>query len=201
VRIVNFGCGPNPFPRVLNIDGSLTVLLARIPVSAAAFGSRKSFVTAVRKFNVRFGLGRSVRFPDGSLDGFYTSHTLEHMPRQECVLLLSRVKKWLKPSGVLRVALPDLHQFAAAYLDGRTDSNSFVQNLGLAVDAAKWWSIVFGHAYHRWMYDADSFCRLLSRLGYQRVRECGFRNGKNPEVSRLDLPERKKESFYIEAEP
>jgi len=57
---MNFGCGPSPFPGMLNIDGSPTVLLARLPLPAGAFGSRREFVNAVRKHRIRFGLGRSI---------------------------------------------------------------------------------------------------------------------------------------------
>jgi len=200
MKIVNFGCGPNPSPGALNIDGSPTVLLARLPLPAAVFGPRRDFVAAVREHNVRFKLDKSLSFPRGSLDGFYSSHTLEHLPRERCVSLLSKVRRWLKPSGVLRLALPDLRHFAASYASGEIDSDRFVQSLGLAVDGARWWSIALGHSYHRWMYDAQAFSSLLLRLGYQQLRECGFREGKIPAVASLDLKERRSESFYIEAE-
>lgn len=200
VKIVNFGCGPLPVAGAENIDGSPTVLLARLPLPTAVFRSRKAFVAAVRKYNVRFGIARTISFPNGSLDGFYTSHTLEHLARPECVSLLSRAKRWLKPSGVLRVALPDLRRFATSYAAGEHDADEFVRSLGLAVNGSSWWSIAFGHSYHRWMYDARSLCHLLSQIGYQKIRECAFREGAIPELAQLDLPERKSESFYMEAE-
>ena len=50
------------------------------------------------------------------------------------------------------------------------------------------------------MYDPESLGDLLVRLGYENVREVPFREGKISAVAQLDLPERKSESFYIEAE-
>lgn len=173
-------------------------MLARLPVPAAAFGPRKDFIAAVRKHRIKFVLGRRLKFPDNSLDGFYTSRALEHMPREECFFLLSNVRRWLKPSGVLRVVLPDLRRFATSYVSQKIDAEKFVQSLGLAADDAKWWSIVFRHSYHRWMYDAQNFCDLLSRLGYRHVRECAFRQGAIPEVAYMDLPGRSADSFYVE---
>jgi hypothetical protein len=187
MNIVNFGCGPNPISGVDNIDGSFTVLFARLPLPATFFGSHKTFVDAVRKYQVRFGLGRSISFPDRSLDGFYSSHTLEHMPRRECTFLLSRVRSWLKPSGALRVALPDLSHFADRYNAGSFDADNFIEALNLAVDGLPWWRIAFGHTYHRWMYDVSSLGKLLSGLGYRQVNECSYGEGKRPELCRLDL--------------
>jgi hypothetical protein len=200
-KIVNFGCGPSPSAGVLNIDGSPTVLLARLPLPAVAFGSRKEFIAAVRQHGVRYGLGRTIAFADRSLDGFYTSHTLEHMSRGQCVSLLSKVRCWLKPSGILRVVLPDLRRFNTQYAEGEFDADKFIQSMHLAIDGMPWWKMIFGHAYHRWMYDASTFSKLLSELGYSNVRQCVYGEGKVPGLVRLDLPERRSESFYIEAEP
>ena len=201
IKIVNFGCGPSPSAGVLNIDGSPTVLLARLPLPAATFGSRCEFVASVRRYNIKFGLGRRIKFAGESLDGFYTSHTLEHMPRSQCVSLLSKVRDWLKPSGMLRVVLPDLRRFNTQYAEGEFDADQFVRSIHLAIDGIPWWKVALGHAYHRWMYDASSFSKLLSELGYSNIRQCVYGQGKVPALVRLDLPERRSESCYIEAEP
>jgi hypothetical protein len=201
LNIVNFGCGPYPISGVQNIDGSLTVLLARLPLPIRYFGRRKHFVEAVRNHGIRFGLGRRIWFPDSSLDGFYTSHTLEHMPRHDCRLLLTRVRDWLKPSGVLRVVLPDLRRFAATYNGGGWDADTFVTALSMAGDSFRWWNVMLGHSHHRWMYDAASFRKLLLDLGYREVRERKYRESENPELARLDLDEHSDESFYAEAKP
>ncbi len=48
MTIVNFGCGADPSPGCVNVDGSLTVLLARLPIPASLFGARARFVAAIR---------------------------------------------------------------------------------------------------------------------------------------------------------
>lgn len=201
LRIVNFGCGPDPADDAENVDGSLTVLLARLPLPAASYGARREFVSAVRAYGVRFALGARLDFPEQSLDGFYASHVLEHMAREQCVSLLSRVRRWLRPGGILRVALPDLRRLASAYVAGETDADGFVRGLGLAIDGRGWWSVAFGHSYHRWMYDVASFSRLLTGIGFSQVLHCECGRSGVPELARLDLPARAAESFYVEAEP
>jgi hypothetical protein len=199
--IVNFGCGGNPAPNTgyLNVDGSLTVLLARLPLPAAAFGPRADFVRVIRANRIRYRTASGLKLDNDSIEGFYASHVLEHLSRSQCESLLLRVRVWLKPSGILRVALPDLRLFANSYITGTTDASQFVSSTGLAVDGRKRWETIFGHSHHRWMYDAASFSETLARLGYRDIRQCEMGQGGLPGLSCLDIPSRQHESFYVEA--
>lgn len=198
VTIVNFGCGANPGRDCLNIDGSLTVLLARLPVPPRLFGQRAGFVGMVRDYKIKFGTARRMRFADASLDAFYTSHTLEHLARNECEDLLRRVRAWLKPGGVLRVVLPDLKQLACSYISGASDADSFVANTHLRVEG-EGRGFGVGYARHLWMYDYDSFAGLLGRLGYRDIRRSTFGTSIVPQLASLDVETRRDESFYIES--
>jgi predicted SAM-dependent methyltransferase len=200
--IVNFGCGSNPAPPdagYVNVDGSLTILLAKLPVPAAAFGQRADFVRVIRANRIHYGTARSLKLPESSLDGFYASHVLEHLSTHDCEGLLLRALGWLKPSGVLRVVLPDLKRFAASYIAGTTDAHRFVANTNLAVDGQRWWETLLGHSQHRWMYDANSFSGMLVKLGFRNVKEFGFGQGQLTTLNCLDIPSRESESFYMEA--
>ncbi len=199
MTIVNFGCGANPGPGCVNVDGSLTVLLARLPVPARLFGSRARFVAAVRTQHIKFATARRLRFRNESLDAFYTSHTLEHLVRRECEDLLGRVRGWLKPRGVLRVALPDLKPLACAYVSGQWDADTFVERTNLAREESQYGPLVLGHIHHRWMYDCASFASLLERLGYREIRQASFGRSALPELATLDVEGRRDESFYVEA--
>ena len=199
--IVNFGCGANPGPRdsgYINIDGSLTLQLAKLPVPASVFGGRADFVRSIRENRIRYGTAGRLKFPANSIEGFYASHVLEHLPRRHCEDLLARVLVWLKPSGVIRVVLPDLKRHAASYVAGTTDASQFVANTHLAEDNLRWWEVAFGHSQHRWMYDAVSFAQVLARVGFRDVREHSFGEGRLSALSHLDIPSRQAESFYIE---
>lgn len=199
--IVNFGCGANVGPResgYINIDGSLTLKLAGLPVPAAVFGGRADFVRAIRASRIRFGTARRLKFPPNSIEGFYASHVLEHLARRECEDLLARVLVWLRPSGVIRVVLPDLKRHATSYVTGKTDASEFVANTHLAEESLRWWEVVFGHSQHRWMYDVRSFAQVLARVGFRDIREHSFGEGRLPALNHLDIPSRQAESFYIE---
>jgi len=199
--IVNFGCGANTGPResgYINIDGSLTLQLAKLPVPATVFGGRADFVRAIRANRIRYGTAGRLKFAPGSIDGFYASHVLEHLPRRQCENLLARVLVWLKPSGAIRIVLPDLKRYAALYVTGKTDASQFVASTHLAEEDLSWWGGIFGHSQHRWMYDAKSFTQVLARIGFQDVREHSFGEGRLPALSHLDIPSRQADSFYVE---
>jgi len=200
--IVNFGCGPNAPDGYVNVDGSPTVLLARLPLPAAIYGQRAEHVRAMRAGRVRYGTARRLRFPPGSVDGFYASHVLEHLSRDECGDLLRRVRTWLKPRGGLRVVLPDLRLSTTLYLERKIDADQLVEHTGLAIDGLSGWRILLGHAYHRWMYDAESAARLLDSLGYTKVKRCTCGESNLYEFAILDRKtDRASESFYLEASP
>jgi len=198
VTIVNFGCGATPGRDCLNIDGSLTVLLARLPLPAKLFGLRGRFVASIRDNNIKFGTARRLRFADDSLDAFYTSHTLEHLVRSECEDLLCRVRGWLKPGGVLRVVLPDLKRLACSYVSGQVGADTFLTRTQLALQGSRR-GMAAGYECHRLMYDYESFAALLERLRYQSIRRSNFGTSILPALATLDVEGRRDESFYVEA--
>jgi predicted SAM-dependent methyltransferase len=61
---------------------------------------------------------------------------------------------------------------------------------------------IFHLWYHKWIYDPDELRHVGSAAGFpaELAVECTYREGREPEVSRLDLPERRNESFYLELE-
>jgi len=152
----------------------------------------------VRKFGIRHGAAGRIVFPESSLDGFYASHVLEHLSRATCEQLLRNIHRWLKPTGVLRIVLPDLRRLAEAYLSGALDANHFVLKTYLAPEPRSL-NLPFSHGRHQWMYDAASFKALLRDNGYREIEETAFGVSKMNRLAALDLPGRKHESFYIEA--
>lgn len=58
-------------------------------------------------------------FDDASVDVVYSSHFFEHIPRQQVADFLSECMRILKPSGHLRLVLPDLENLCREYLKRR----------------------------------------------------------------------------------
>ena len=91
--LVNIGCGVVWHPDWVNLDMR--------PVSSK-----------VRAWDADDGLP----FEDGSVDGCYASHLLEHLSREGARRLLLECRRILRSGGVLRLAVPDLEMIAREYL-------------------------------------------------------------------------------------
>lgn len=61
-------------------------------------------------------LGRSLPFPDGSLETVYSSHVVEHLPRGRVSFFLAECRRVLRPGGIIRLVVPDLEASAREYL-------------------------------------------------------------------------------------
>ena len=125
---VNFGCGSRWRPGWINID----------------FNGDN---TNVFRHNLRDGLP----LPDASADCIYASHCLEHFTPRDAEILLRECARALKPSGLLRIVVPDLEQVARFYLAALDAARTSVDD---AQAAAK----------HEWMIIEliDQLCRHQS---------------------------------------
>jgi len=91
--LVNLGCGSVWHSDWINLDVR--------PLSSE-----------IQAWNVENGLP----FDDGSVDGCYASHLLEHLPMEEARRLLRECLRVLRSGGVVRLAVPDLEAIVREYL-------------------------------------------------------------------------------------
>jgi SAM-dependent methyltransferase len=175
VRRLNWGCGTHPEPGWLNSDIKEG---PGIDISA----------------DIRGGLPLA----DGSVDYAVSIHALPELPYPDLVPALRELRRVLKPGGVLRLGLPDLERAMRAYLDG--DSGYFVvpdddvRSLGGKLVVQLTW-----YGYSRSMYTFDFVEELLYRAGFQRVRQCAFRETEGPHSEIVGLDNREQESLFVEA--
>lgn len=92
-RLVNLGCGSVWHPAWGNLD-------------VRPVGSE------IQAWDVENGLP----FDDGSVDGCYASHLLEHLTREGARTLVRECFRVLRSGGVVRLAVPDLETIAREYL-------------------------------------------------------------------------------------
>jgi SAM-dependent methyltransferase len=172
---LNWGCGPVPARGWINSDRH-----AAPGIDLAA--------------DIRDGLPA----PDDHFDYAVSIHALQDVPYLDVVPALRELRRVLRPEGVLRLGLPDLDRAVRAYVRG--DRRYFyipddeARSLGgkLAVQLC-WYSSV------RTPFTADFVEELLDRAGFRDVTHCAFRTTTSrwPEIVELDNRER--ESFFVEA--
>jgi predicted SAM-dependent methyltransferase len=182
-------------PGWVNTDITPHLRVARVP-GLAWLLRRVGLIDAERYEQHRTGIFRELRyldvsrrFPwsDGVVDAVYSSHLLEHLHRGEAVHCIREMHRVLKPSGICRIAVPDLdalvRSFSPAdpepFLDGifegrqRRDKNR-----------------------HHWHYNETLLRRILEESGFHDVRRCAYRAGRCPDVEAVDT---RPESLFMEA--
>lgn len=92
-RMANIGCGGTFHPAWDNFD--------LVPSAAGVMA---------------FDLVGDIKLPDNSYEAVYSSHVLEHLPRNIAPRVCCEFHRILKIGGVLRLAVPDLEVIASNYL-------------------------------------------------------------------------------------
>jgi predicted SAM-dependent methyltransferase len=207
---INAGCGQTPTPGWLNVDNSLSVLLAKWrPLSSfvAALGflgkDQRAFIEVARAHGIVWANAMRLPVGDECAEVVYASHLLEHLDRTEAQQFLQEVKRVLVKGGWLRLAVPDLKKIVDEYLRDK-DADTFVTRTHLARPRPKNWAerlryLIIGDRHHFWMYDAASLKRVLEEAGFVEVEI--LQPGKTgiPDPGPLNLYERAEESIFAEA--
>ncbi len=209
---INAGCGRSPTKGWRNFDNSLSIRLAKVPFLAKAMraigmlnAKQFEFIEFARTHDIEYGNAKKrLPVPAGSAEAFYCCHMLEHFDRNEAAMFLQEVKRVLRPGGVLRIAVPDIRQRVGQYLE-RKDADEFIERTQLAHEIPAGFLKPLYHMYflspdHRWMYDGDSLCRLLTRNGFVNVSVVQPGETRIPNPEPLNLFERADDSVYVEGE-
>lgn len=99
-------------------------------------------------------------FKDNSVSEIYLSHVLEHFSFKESKVLLENLKFKLKPSGIIRISVPDIDKILHVYEE--------TKNLNLLKNA-----IMGGQNtdldFHKSIYNFTELKNLLLSSGYKNV--------------------------------
>lgn len=135
-------------------------------------------------------------FSEGTVDGIFTSHVLEHFPLDDAAHLVRECHRVLRRGGVLRIVVPDVEPAIQAYVRGdREYFRGRGQSLGRLFS-----DHVLDNSNHRLLIDFSFLEELLHDSGFQDVRRVAFREGSVPLSQKLaELDNRPEISLYAEA--
>ena len=207
---LHLGCGDKIYSDFINCDNSTSLKLSKF-ISAAKLlyflgiinNDQLRFIKFCKKNDIQYcDVTKKLPYNDMSVDVIYTSHVLEHLSSDQCDFFLAEAFRVLKPGGTLRTCLPDLEYHILSYLEHK-DADRFVNEIMMAKPlksiASKISVIFLGHRHHQWMYDAESFIKKVSAIGFEHVYKVETGLTKNTGFNSLDLAERHEISFYVEA--
>jgi predicted SAM-dependent methyltransferase len=152
---------------------------------------------------------RGLPFADGSLNGIFSEHCLEHFPLPEALDLLREIRRVLSPKGIARIVVPDGELYLRTYmqhLNGESPSRFPYQDSDtrqeiwtpmLSVNRVFYQDRVSPYG-HRTIFDFQLLQCALHQCGFSHAERRQFRCGADPQLL-IDTPARQVESLYVEA--
>jgi SAM-dependent methyltransferase len=195
---LHLGCGSVTPKGWINLDGSWNARLAKFPFVRKVFKYLGILPASLLEIPwspdiLVHDVKNPLPFPNNSFCAIYSSNLLEHPYPQEAKRLLSDCIRVLRPGGVLRMVVPDLHAIVLEYLEGKSLSGSADEmgdmskadrlNRQLHLRSPeppqgnvffKLYTVLKDLHSHKWMYDADSLIRFFQCAGFVDAYEMQF---------------------------
>ena len=206
---LNIGCGPNgQFGGFINIDNSPSVLFGKFSRIKKTLWSLKlidkSKFIADWSGVIRCDVSKGINYNNDTVDKIYSSHLLEHIPRDKGVFFIKECYRVLKRGGVMRLVVPDLLFHAEQYVevtrelvsgealpDNRITHDTFLNTIyGAYLNKRRY------GAEHYYMYDLPTLVSILKNSGFANIRKCEFKEGVDEELASFDS--RPNESIHME---
>jgi predicted SAM-dependent methyltransferase len=126
--------------------------------------------------DIQLDVGRRLPLPDASFSYAFGEHLIEHMAPATGELMMSELRRVLRPGGVLRLTTPDLKKVIAIYEDrnpeiSRDDYSQYLGGLTgkqydqpceVLNDYLRLWG-------HRYVYDEEDLTARLLAAGFAEV--------------------------------
>lgn len=91
-QFLNVGCGPNAISDFVNVD--------------------YNWISGV---DLVWDITKGIPFKEGHFTGIYSEHCLEHLTYKKARFILANFFRLLKPSGVVRLVVPDAELYLEIY--------------------------------------------------------------------------------------
>jgi predicted SAM-dependent methyltransferase len=206
---LNIGCGPGgQFEGYINIDNSPSILLGK-------FSAVKKILWTLRIIDkskyiadwsgvIRCDVSKRINYSNDTVDKIYTSHLLEHLPRDKGVFFIKECYRILKHGGVMRLVVPDLLFHAEKYVEitkaliskeelpnDRNTHDTFLNTIYGAYLKKRRYG-----AEHYYMYDLPTLVSILKDSGFENIKKCEYKEGADKELASFDS--RPDESLHLE---
>ena len=198
---LNLGCGPQVVAGWCNVDYALGARLFKIPLFTAINKKLNLFNLDWHPDIYLHDLTKKFPWPDASVEVVYSSHTLEHLSKAEGRQFLQECLRVLKPNGIIRIVVPDLRHDVNEYLEGRTQADDFIENLGVLYGSGgqglKKLLNVYIQFPHKCMYDNERMVEILTELGFAAAVRAPFES-EIEDIRAVELADRTGHSVIVE---
>ena len=194
MRKLHLGCSNKIFDGWVNVDYSLGARVVHIPVFGPVAQKLGVFNIEWDKRIFLHNLVEEFPWKEHEIKVVYSSHTLEHMTREDGARFLSECYRVLEPGGIIRIVVPDLKYHVDAYNDGDVLAENFIESLHVLYDtgSGKFSSLKkrfapFFQFPHKCMYDSSALVRVMKGVGFDATVKAPFES----EISDINMIEGK----------
>ena len=167
---LHLGCGQGVVEGWINVDYAVGARFARIPLFRA-FNRKYHWFNLDWDHRI-FIHDLTTPFPwaDGTACCVYSSHTLEHLTREEGMEFLRECHRVLCPGGLIRIVVPDLAFWISEYDAGRLPADEFVERIGVLYERSgqpfKARLMPFIQFPHKCLYDESALILAMHGAGF-----------------------------------
>lgn len=220
-RLLHLGCGLVAPQGWVNLDGSWNAWIAGKPILKAIIRKLKilparSAATEWPTNIVIHDLRKPLPFADGSFDGVFSSHVVEHLYRQQAIDLLRQVLRVLRPGGICRTLVPDLNALVREYLGQHRvvgwdvgpendPARRFNRRLCMMAETPPRSGFLYSlyaantnFHQHKQMYDGDSLKLLMEEAGFVDCRPQVPLQSKIPTIELVEKMDRTTDGTIVE---
>ena len=205
---LNLGSGQKNIQNYMCIDKSPRLLLSKLRLPKYLNSILEKNYEDTWDPGIKYGDVRKLKFSNCSVSNIYSSHLLEHLYLYEARNLLIDCYRFLKPGGVLRLALPDYHAFILQYVSNSVEdpirayydfeSSLLSWPLERPKISERLISNIFGKLHvHKWHPTPFVVKKFLLDIGFENVTDYSYRVGTVPDL--LSVENRESGTFYLEA--
>jgi SAM-dependent methyltransferase len=179
--VLNLGCGSQIGDGWVNVDYALGARMAKLPLFGPLNSRLKIFKFDWDDRIYLHDLTKPFPWAPGSAEAVYSSHTLEHLSREDGRRFLLECHRVLEPGGLIRIVVPDLRQAVDDYLQGKVPADDFVEALGVlyipSAHPIKRKLAPFVQFPHKCMYDTPRLVQILYETGFDAAPRGPFDSG------------------------
>lgn len=199
--LLNLGCGERVVDGWTNVDYSLGARLAKWPGFKLLNKKLRIFSLNWDNRIVLHDLTKPFPWQTSSVSAIYSSHTLEHLSRADGASFVRECYRVLRPGGLIRILVPDLHSIVHRYTSRAMGAEQFIEALGVTYETTgrgvKSRLAPLLQYPHKCMYDQEALLRLLRQQGFDAMPRTAFEST-IPGIDRIERRERTLDAVIVE---
>lgn len=199
--LLNLGCGNCTPTGWENVDYAFGARLTRLPGFTAINRRLRLFNLDWDKRIKLHDLRKPLPWSSNSVRAIYSSHTLEHLSREQGRRLLQEACRILIPGGILRIVVPDLAQMVRDYTSGSIPADHFLDHLGVLTangdGSAKEYLEPLISFPHKCMYDESTLLTLFDESGFDAEAR-SYLDSAIPGIGDIETEERTRHAVVVE---